>query len=130
MFLSARNKIWYLTTSKMSEGAMLPWWVLTVRAILFPLDFFYWHMNKTHGYNWQNDTWRIEGVNYTGAAIRLLSNANGETYKIKRTGETVTMFRVNDSNVDKLRAELKEIRERINAIGTDGQKFRGEHWNE
>jgi hypothetical protein len=72
---------------------ILPWWALTMRAMLFPLDFFYRRMSRTRGYQWENDTWLIEGVTYSGAALRWLSKAQGETYRVTRTGETVTLER-------------------------------------
>jgi len=88
-----RDKVWNAVRSKVPEGMILPWWALTVRAVLYPLDFFYWCMSKQTGYQWQNDTWLIEGVTYSGAALRHLAAAQGETYRVTRTGETVTLER-------------------------------------
>ena len=51
-------------------------------------------MGKTRGYQYESDTWSIEGVKYTGAALRSLAKAQGETYKITRTGDCVTLERV------------------------------------
>ena len=57
-----RNTIWNAVRSKVPEGMILPWWALTARAVLFPLDFLFWRMSQTRGYQWQNDTWLIDGV--------------------------------------------------------------------
>ena len=92
-----RNMIWSAVRSKVPEGMILPWWALTVRAVLYPLDFFYWRMSRRTGYQWQNDTWLIEGVTYSGAALRHLAAAQGETYRVTRAGETVTLERVHNS---------------------------------
>lgn len=94
-----RNTIWNAVRAKVQEGMMLPRWALLVRAILFPLDFFYWRMSQTRGYQVLTDTWVIEGVTYSGTALRWLAEAQGETYRITRTGETVTMERVHNAKV-------------------------------
>lgn len=91
-----RNMIWSAVRSKVPEGMILPWWALTVRAVLYPLDFLFWRMSQTRGYQWQNDTWLIEGVTYSSAALRWLANAHGETYRVTRTGETVMLERVHN----------------------------------
>jgi hypothetical protein len=89
-----RNYIWKIATSKHPEGMILPWYLLAVRAILYPLDFFYWRMSRTTGYDPMCDVWKIEGVSYTGAAMRALAESDGEIYKFKRTGDTLTVERV------------------------------------
>lgn len=91
-----RDKVWNAVRSKVPEGMILPWWALTVRAVLYPLDFFFWCMSKQTGYQWQTDTWVIEGVTYSGAALRHLAAAQGETYRVAKTGETVTLERVHN----------------------------------
>lgn len=94
-----RDMIWNAVRSKVPEGMILPWWALTVRAALYPLDFLFWRMSLTRGYQWKNDTWLIEGVTYSGVALRLLAKAQGETYRVARTGETVTLERVHNAEV-------------------------------
>jgi hypothetical protein len=86
---------------------ILPWWALTMRAMLFPLDFFYRRMSRTRGYQWENDTWLIEGVTYSGAALRWLSKAQGETYRVTRTGETVTLERAPNAELTGDRKQAK-----------------------
>lgn len=89
-----RDQLWKLATAKHPEGMILPRWLMVVRAILYPLDTFYWQMSKTRGYQWESDTWNIKGVRYTGEALRALAEAQGEVYRITRTGECVTLERV------------------------------------
>jgi len=48
------------------------------------------------GYQRQNDTWHINGVIYSGDALRWLSKAQGEVYRVTRAGEIVTMERVHN----------------------------------
>ena len=92
-----RDKVWNVVRSNVPEGMILPWWALTVRAALYPLEFFYWRMSQRIGYQWQNDTWLINGVTYSGEALRLIAKAQGETYRVMRTGETVTLERVHNA---------------------------------
>ena len=91
-----RYQIWDWLRAKHPEGMMLPLWLLTARAVLFPLEFFYWRMNKAEGYQYESDTWLIAGVTYSGKALRLLAKAQGETYRVTRNGETVTLERVHN----------------------------------
>lgn len=51
-------------------------------------------MGKTRGYQYESDTWDIEGIKYTGAALRALAESQGEIYKITRTGDCITLERV------------------------------------
>lgn len=94
-----RDMIWNAVRSRVPEGMILPWWALTVRAMLYPMDFFYWHMSQTTGYQLQSDTWLINGVAYSGDSLRLLAKAQGETYRVTRTGETVTLERVHNAEL-------------------------------
>jgi len=91
-----RKMIWEWALSRTTEGMILPWWALATRSVLFPLDFFYWRTSQTRGYQWQRDVWLIEGVAYSGKALRWLATAHGETYRVTRTGDTVTLERVLD----------------------------------
>lgn len=70
---------------------MLPQWVIALRFVLFPLDSLYWRLSKSRGYQPASDTWLIEGIRVSGRAMRMLSRAQGETYRITRTGETLTL---------------------------------------
>lgn len=99
-----RDKIWKAVCSKIPEGAILPRWAMTVRAALYPLDTLFWHMSKTRGYRWQNDTWLIEGITYSGAMMRLLANSDGGTYRVASDGRSVTMTIVKTAD-----AALNEI---------------------
>ena len=86
-----RNAIWEFARRNHPEGQILTPWLMAVRCMLFPLDMFYWKMSRTRGYNWDSDTWVINGVHYSGAAMRQLANPRGETYRIEGVGATITM---------------------------------------
>ena len=51
-------------------------------------------VESQHGYQPDTDTWLIEGVRYSGAAMRWLAQAHGETYRVTRSGDVVTLERV------------------------------------
>jgi len=53
-------------------------------------------MSNVTGYQWQKDAWLINGVEYSGDAMRFLASANGETYVIKRVGNLIQLRRVAD----------------------------------
>lgn len=89
-----KKAIWNWTRRNLPEGMILPRWMVIVRAVLYPLDFLFWRMSKTRGYQWERDCWVIEGVTYSGEALRWLAKAQGETYRVTRTGDTVTLERV------------------------------------
>jgi hypothetical protein len=78
---------------------LLTRWLLTARAILYPLDFFYWRMSLNRGYQIETDTWKIYGVRYSGSSLRWLAKAQGETYRVTRNGETVTLERVHNAGI-------------------------------
>ena len=89
-----REQLWKWATAKRPEGMILTRWLLVVRAILYPLETFYWCYGSKNGYSPEYDEWRINGVRYTGSALRALAKAQGEVYRITRIGECVTLERV------------------------------------
>ena len=64
---------WVVLKSKLTKpGVILSRkFLLFTRAILFPLDTFYWKMQRSRGYQPERDSWIIEGVEYP--AIFFLS---------------------------------------------------------
>lgn len=92
-----RDMVWTWLRARHPEGMILPTWLLAIRAALYPLDFFYWRMSKARGYQWESDTWLIEEVRYSGEALRWMAKSQGETYRIARTGDTVTLERVHNN---------------------------------
>lgn len=89
-----RRNFWRWVRRSVDEGALLPRWAIVVRWILFPMDSAYWHLASTRGYNPLRDTWLIDGMEFTGAAMHALVNSHGEVFRITRTGQTVTLERV------------------------------------
>ena len=94
MIRGMRKTIWLRVVKNVPEGSLLPWWALAARAVLYPLDFLFWYLSTVPGYHPATDTWLIEGVRYSGAAMRGLAQAQGETYRVTRSGDVVTLERV------------------------------------
>ena len=89
-----RGKLWRLARAKHPDRMILTRWLIVVRFLLYPVATIYFKMGETRGYQWEIDTWMIDGVRYSGGALKMLANAQGETYRITRSGECVTLERV------------------------------------
>jgi hypothetical protein len=100
-----RDAIWRWARRGLPEGCILPWWLLAIRAALYPLEFLRWRLARSHGWQFESDTYRLYGVTYSGAALRALADADGEVYRITRRGEVVTLERVPNAVVSGARQE-------------------------
>lgn len=89
-----RDSIWRWFRHFYVEGELLPPWMVIIRAALFPLDTLYWKLSKARGYQLESDTWLIHGVRYSDEALRLLARSVGEIYRIERTADVVTLYRI------------------------------------
>ena len=71
-----KNKLWHWIRKKCIKHApidcLLPWWLLVIKIILFPLDSFYWHMSKSRGYQVMSDSWIIDGVVYPSLELQRI----------------------------------------------------------
>lgn len=91
-----RKRIWRFARSKYPITDRLPWWLVTVKVILFPLEFFYWYMNRHTGYQICIDAWKIDGVVYSSETLEELANGNGKLFRIKRIDGYVTVSEVRE----------------------------------
>lgn len=89
-----RYLIWYWFRSRLDEGSRLPPWAMVVRAILFPLDTWFWSRGLKVGYQWERDVWVIEGIEFSARALHRLAVGRGEVYRVTRVGKTVVFERV------------------------------------
>ena len=89
-----RCAIWDWLRSNYPEGSVLPFWLLIVRSLIYPLDFLRWRLGMNTGYQFESDTWTIYGVRYSAIALLMLAKAEGEVYRVTRTGGTVSLERV------------------------------------
>jgi hypothetical protein len=108
-----REIIWRKATSRLEQGRLLPWWALCIRCILHPIDFLYWKLSKTRGYQPESDTWLIYGVKYSDMFFRLFSRADGEVYRVTRKGDLITLehnvMMITDKKIKKAREFVSNI---------------------
>lgn len=90
-----REKFFYWIVRRYyDEGCVMPPWAVVLRWALLPLDTLFWSMRQHRGYQFMEDIWLIEGVRYSAPALRMLANAQGELYRITRTGDVITLQRL------------------------------------
>lgn len=62
-----RQKIWKYLIKKYHKniGDVLPRWLIIIRIILFPINFFYYYYNKHNLYDVYRDIWNINGFKFS-----------------------------------------------------------------
>lgn len=85
-----RHRLWGWLRSSRPACEILPWWFLLIRAVLFPIDTLYWRLSRTRGYQWESDTWIIEGVRWSPRAIARLPEHVGRVFLVTRDGDELT----------------------------------------
>lgn len=91
-----RYTIWYWLRSRFDEGLILPRWAIAVRAVLFPIDTWFWWVALKVGYQSERDLWVIEGAEFSARTLHRLSHGRGEVYRVTRVGKTVVLERVGE----------------------------------
>ncbi len=92
-----RDAIWNWARRGVPEGRILSGWLLALRAALYPLEFLRWRISRSHGWQYESDTYIFDGVRFSSQAMRLLARGDGEVYRITRRGEVVTLERVHNA---------------------------------
>lgn len=101
--LKYRDRLWVWAMRSHDPGMIMTFWQRRLFEVLHPkLAFIYW-VWKSSPYDIVQDIWTIHGVRYHGSLFRLLSVANGELIKIKRTGDQVTFEIRKSQSIDKLK---------------------------
>lgn len=95
-FLEIRTLMWMWIRTKTDtdHGIILPRWARLCRALLYPIDTFYWKMSKTRGYDWETDTWFIAGQRFNGFALLSLAQSDGELFRVTKEHGRITLTRV------------------------------------
>lgn len=95
MFKAFRLRLWSFFLRWHTVGTLLPWWLVAIRAVLFPLSFFYWRLSKHNGYQYETDSWLIHGVRYSGDFFRTFSLPSGDrVFRFARENETIIIEQV------------------------------------
>lgn len=72
----------------------MPRWLRVIRFALFPVDSLYWMLSESRGYQFERDVWKIEGVTWSGRALRQLAQAQGHEFKVCRIDDVVYLVRL------------------------------------
>lgn len=76
------QRFWVWATSFFEEGYILPRYMIALRWLLFPIDTFYWVYSGRVGYQWQSDTWLIQGNTFSSRALWHLANDIGHRLEV------------------------------------------------
>ena len=90
-----RNLIWTFLVRNRQPGVVMPKWLLLIRALLSPLDFFYWYMNRNNGYQWETDIWLINGIKYSNQALKRIADSKGKTFTIYNQNDVLLFKEIN-----------------------------------
>lgn len=88
-----RKKIFNWLRRNHPEGQLLTNWLIFAHWALFPVSHTHWLLSGREGYQPLYDHWIIDGVAYSGAALRALSESKGETYTFTRVGDCLQITR-------------------------------------
>lgn len=66
------------------EGGIMPAWLQVIRAVVFPLEFLAWRLGQMAGYQFDTDTWRINGACFSADGLARLARADGGLYIVSR----------------------------------------------
>ncbi len=86
-----------LEKAKHEPWMILPAWLLTIRAILFPLDFIAWKAGKKHGYIWSENVWVIHGKEYSDELFLHFSVGGNELFKIIENDNVVCIEKIKET---------------------------------
>ena len=95
-FFRFRSDLFYSVVSRyVSDGCVLPWWALGLRALLFPLEMLGYLLTRANHYDVMADIYVIHGVRYCGKVFRVFAAPDEKyLYRIVRNGDVVTIERV------------------------------------
>jgi len=93
---------------------VLPWWLVAIRAMLFPIDTLYWRLSQSRGYQPYSDTWLIDGVRLSSNAIAQLPKHVGRCFLVTREGDTLKFVWMREFDTlasEELAREAQECRD-------------------
>lgn len=89
-----RDAIWEKVRSAIPQGQILPLWALAVHAVLYPINFFYWRVSATRGYQWQSDSWRIHGARFDDKDFYRLAKLRSPVHCLVTVEDGTVQFTV------------------------------------
>lgn len=92
--LAVRHELWGWIRASRPACEIIPWWLLLIRFLLFPIDTLYWRLSSSRGYQPDTDTWLIDGVRWSSYAIARLPQDVGRVFLVTRNGDDLTFVRI------------------------------------
>jgi hypothetical protein len=91
-----RRKLWNNIREDLGppEGCFLPWWMLLVYTLLFPLSALKWFLFRPSGFDYLHLTWKIHGIEVSDSFFSSLAVADGELYRFTTVNGVVTIERM------------------------------------
>lgn len=82
-----RDRLWNWIRASRPACEIIPWWMLLIRFLLFPIDTLYWRLSSSRGYQPEYDTWLIDGVRWSSHALARLPKHVGRVFFVTREGD-------------------------------------------
>ena len=91
-----RRKLWNNIMDDLGppEGCVIPWWMLLVYALFFPLSALKLFLDRSCGFDYQRLTWKIHGIEFSDYLFSQIATANGEIYRFTTVNGVVTIERM------------------------------------
>ena len=91
-----RRKLWNNIMEDLGppEGCIVPWWLLLVYTMLFPLGGLKVFLDRACGFDYLRLVWKIHGIEFSDLLFVRLATANGELYRFTTVNGVVTIERI------------------------------------
>ena len=88
-----RRKLWNNIREDLGppEGFVMPWWLLLVYTLFFPLSALKWFLDRSCGFDYLRLTWKIHGIEFSDQLFSRLAVADGELYRFTTVNGVVTI---------------------------------------
>ena len=91
-----RRKLWNNIMEDLGppEGCVIPWWMLLVYTLFFPLSALKLFLDRSCGFDYQRLTWKIHGIEFSDQFFSRFATADGELYRFTTVNGVVTIERM------------------------------------
>jgi hypothetical protein len=91
-----RRKLWNNIREDLGppEGCIIPWWMLLVYTLFFPLSTLKCFLDRSCGFDSRRLTWKIHGIEFSDQFFLRFAVADGELYRFTTVNGVVTIERM------------------------------------
>jgi hypothetical protein len=88
-----RRKLWNNIMEDLGppEGCVVPWWLLLIYTLFFPLSALKLFLDRSRGFDHQRLVWKIHGIEFSDQFFSRFAAANGELYRFRTVNGVVTI---------------------------------------